>query len=210
MRQTLKTGQCQAGFHEGKKPKDWRGNPVQSCKLWDSCPCDCHASITEMYKLADMERTWVDNPEYVKPESSFYLPVFGVDYGNVESLAPVLTSDPVDLERPAPSTTRAYVPNPDGRAARGSLEDQVLEVCTEYMRNPPEDDLCTPQWISTQIAKKLHVPPPSTGAINAIFVRFTKWNFAIIAEKPKRFQMFTPEGAHHGRDYMKALYQRSH
>lgn len=197
----LKTGQCVAGWHEGTRPKTRDDRPIQVCAMWRSCPCECHDSITRMYEMAEEERVWHDNPEYIKPESTYYMPVFGVDYGLTKKpLADGHVFTPGILEAPVP-----YGADP-ARGHRGSLELAVLDMCKGL-----ELDLeaqYTTKFISKLIGEKLDISPPSTGAVQACFDRWEKIGFAFIGRKPVRFISFTPAGLADGLELTKAKAKR--
>ena len=61
----FKTGFCSSGFCEGTKARSYSGAPAMTCKFWLVCPCECHARLSEIFKMTGQERRLVDNPEYV-------------------------------------------------------------------------------------------------------------------------------------------------
>lgn len=206
----LETGMCRAGWHEGTKPKDWKGTPVQVCQMWMVCPCECHTKITAMYEMAEMPREVITNPEYIRPERTWYMPVPGVDYAidSSSSLVAPITPEAAEESTPAIPATRArsYAPTPTGRAAKGELETYVLEVVTEWLIE--HDELCTPRFVSDEIARVQHIDPPSVGAIGAVFDRWATYGYAVISRKPVQFVDLTPEGRAKGLDAIKVAYKR--
>lgn len=205
------TGMCHAGWHEGTRAKDFKGRPVQVCLLWQECPCECHEKITKMFEIGEQPREVVENPEYVRAERTWYMPVYGVDYG-IESSRSV--AEPVALDGevnrpepiPVPAHARTYAPTPTGRAAKGQLETQVLEVVTEWLIE--HDELCTPKFVSTEIARVQHIDEPSVGAIGAVFDRWVKYGYAIVTRSPVQFTGLTDEGSTRGLDALKIQYKR--
>lgn len=206
----LLTGMCAAGWHEGTKPKDWKGVPVQVCVRWQNCPCECHSKITKMYEDADMAREIITNPDYVKPERTWYMPVYGIDYGLSTTLVVPVTDTPDDTEdgTPAQPATRirTFDPTPSGRAAKGELEAYVLEVTNEWLID--HDELCTPKFVSDEIARVQHIDPPSVGAIGAVFDRWVTYGYANISRKPVQFLGLTDQGKAKGLDLLKAERKR--
>jgi len=197
----LKTGQCTAGWHEGTKPKTRFGDPIQVCRMWQQCPCDCHASITEMFTMAQSERELLDNPDYMPKPPPYYMPVFGVDYG-IPKPAPARVS----LDGSTSEGTSPYGSD-TSTGSRGALEAAVLDICQSL--EPSLDEIYTTKWIAEQVADKFSCNPPSTGAIQAVLERWTKIDFAIMGKKPVRFIAITPEGEKDGLELMKARAKRA-
>ncbi len=196
------TGQCNAGWHEGTKPVTRDGKPIQVCRLWEECPCECHSRITAMFESAGQPRELIDNPDYMVKPPDFYMPVFGVDYG-VPVTVTVMAS---------PGTMAARVNDtPSGRTQPGGLEAQVLEVCTEFSIDPSScpDAYCTPKFVSGEIARLHGIKDPSTGAVQAAWERWEAMGFAEIARKPVRFVGFTAQGKIEGLDLMRAKWKRA-
>lgn len=203
------TGFCSTGCHEGLKPKSPSGKPLKVCTFWMECGCKCHKEISEMYDMVGEPREPHQNSDYMAPSNTYYMPVFGVDYGmDTSPLDAVVIELPATLERPASNEPghRIFAPTPSGYAARGQLEDQVLEVVTEWLIDASE--LCTPSFISWEIARVHKTKEPSTGAISAVFDRWVKYGYAVIGTKPLRFVGLTDEGQARGVEYLKARYKR--
>jgi hypothetical protein len=204
------SGFCGMGHHEGTKPRSPSGKPMKVCIAWQICKCPCHETLNEMYKMSEIPREVHENPEYVSFERTWYMPVFGVDYGmDRDALAGDTLDDTGQQQRHGSGTPghRTFDPTPSGRAARGQLEDQVLEVVTEWNIDPGTD-LCTPTFVAWDIARFNQIEEPSTGAIGAVFDRWQEYGFAVIERKPVRFMGFTEEGEQRGLEYMKAKYKR--
>lgn len=213
---TIPTGQCYAGWHEGTKARDWRGTPVRTCEQWQTCPCECHERITNMFQVGEQERVLIENPEYHTPERTWYMPVYGLDYGEGASSSVALMDSPETLKRAAPiestavlgAPSRAFAPTPTGRTARGELEAQVLEVVTEWIIDPY--CTCTPRFISIEIARVQKIPEPSTGAVNAVLDRWVKYGYCILERTPTRFVALTEAGKIKGLAQIKIEYKRAH
>lgn len=205
----LKSGPCSHSWCEGTRPVSWRGVPVQVCGNWQLCPCSCHDRVTRLFQLADSPREVMLNPEYRRPERTFYMPVFGVDYGLSSALldAGAETLDGVKRAPLVPREPGTFAPTPSGRAARGELESQVYEVVGEWMIQP--EGLCTPQFVSDEIARVQHVAPPSTGAISAVFDRWVAYGYAVTAKKPVRLVGLTDEGKTSGLEFLKLQFKRT-
>jgi len=211
MSKPMLSGDCAIGWHEGTKPRDYKGTPVPGCGRWETCTCECHVSINEMYEVAGLPREVHLNPEYVPFKRTWYMPIFGVDFGLDRSALDATRLDDTGRQQRTvsePPGARSFEPTPSGRAARGQLEDQVLEVCIEWSIDPGE--LCTPAFIAWDIARVHGIKEPSTGAIGAVFDRWAKYGFAVIERKPVRFTGFT-EAADGGKalDFLKAQYKRN-
>lgn len=197
---SLKTGQCKAGWHEGTKPRTSEGIPIQVCRLWQQCPCDCHENITAMFSAADSERELLDNPDYMPKPPPYYVPVFGVDYGIPKPLPTAVSSDGVVTEGPSAYGTDGVT------GGRGALEIAVLGICRSL--EPTFEETYTTKWIAEQVADKFTCKTPSTGAIQAVLERWVKIGFAIMGKKPVRFIAITPEGEKDGLELMKARAKR--
>jgi hypothetical protein len=111
------------------------------------------------------------------------------------------------VESPAPdivppTVARSYAPTATGRAARGELEGWVKEVCDIWLIEGYQM-LCTPAWISEEIASAQGIKAPSVGAISAVFERWVKLGFAVVQKKPTRFIAYTEEGKRVGLEGLK-------
>lgn len=207
------TGFCANKQCEGTKPKaSVTGTPMKTCDFWETCPCKCHAQITEMYELAGMDReppeqsaeylAWVREQRHQFVVPSLY------DSDPMEPLSsPDGTDTPDADERPVatppngaqdPTSAPApvvpvpsFAPTPTGRRARGQLEYDVLAVCIDFAANVYEWEICTPKLVAERIGKINETEPPSTGAINAVWDRWEKLGFAVQDKKPSRFVEFS-------------------
>lgn len=206
----MKTGFCSNGWCEGTKPKDWRGRPVPTCEFYLTCPCKCHDQLNKLYELSEMERMPVDNPEYVPPHRTYWMPSdepLAPLSSNVERAAAVVVESPAPDLVPA-TLRRSYEPTATGRAARGQLEAWVKNQCDIWLVEQ-YDFLCTPAWISEEIAKAEAINPPSVGAIGAVFDRWVKLGFAEVEKKPVRFIKYTEQGIKLGLEGLKLKAKRS-
>lgn len=211
-----KSGWCENKQCEGTKPVNWRGTPMRICHLWEKCPCECHALITQMCEMADMERILPEQSAeylaYMREQRAGLIGPAELDLFD----SPVLSSDdgtPAHPDTSDPTTVPArdaeghvstleylapgpvFTATPTGRRARGQLEEDVREVCEEFARDVYEWEHCTPKNVAERIAKKYAIEPPSTGAINAVWDRWEKLGFAKQDKKPSRFVSFVTDGS---------------
>ena len=186
-----KPAQC-----EGTKPRSLTGNPMKTCERFFSCPCECHWRVDEMFRITGLERKLVPNPEYQTPVSDFVMPEITEDpVGDVAATSAPVIGHPDDEPPTTAPSAPAVAPlaqrrTETGRAARGGLEAQVWDACF----NMPGDDDLTPKQIVEWIAEKYKIPTPSTGAVNAVWERWVKLDFATLGKKPNRFTGFQHEG----------------
>jgi len=200
------TGFCANGFCEGTKPLDRDGQPRKVCEFWTTCPCKCHKAVDEMYAMVGMERQPAEqSPEYRERIAKLHLETRAM----LDSLPArgILSNIPVavagDDNEGTPTGTPdsaataplqpVFGPTPTGRRARGQLEYDVLAVCMDYAKGVFDWDACLPKLVSEEIAKRNHEPSPSTGAIDAVWDRWVKLDFAVRDKKPSRFVKFIPE-----------------
>lgn len=202
------TGYCLSEWHEGTKPKDWKGSPVPVCIAWETCKCECHVVVTRMFEASGMPRLPLDNPEYVAPKRTWWMP------SDEEKEIAVLASEgKIEIiESPAPdlvppSIKREFGPTKSGRAARGELEAWVKGVCDTWLVDQPEN-LCTPDFISRSIEAEQGIKAPSVGAISAVFDRWTAYGFACVEKKPTRFVSYTETGIKYGLEQMKLMHKK--
>lgn len=190
-----KPAQC-----EGTKPRNTLNHALKTCPMWMVCPCECHHRVDEMFAMTGQERVPIPNPEYDPPLSEFLMPYVPDTLPDHDAVNGSGVTTPPNLEHPLDGHTApaadalASTRTPTGRAARGGLEAQVWEACTEW-RKGALDVLCTPKMIADFIAERYKIPTPSSGAINAVWDRWTKIGFAQQAKKPNRFLGFTGEGS---------------
>lgn len=205
----LKTGFCSNGWHEGSKATDWKGKPVPTCKFIETCPCKCHDDLGKLFEITGAERIVVESSGYVTPPSEFV-------YGKLNDDDPSLNPGPSDgptgtgeavVAPIPPPVARSYEPTPSGRAAPGQLEVWVLTQ-TDIWTVEGFEFPCTPVWISKNIAHDEAIPPPSVGAINAVFNRWVALGFATIERSPVRFTGYTEEGKRLGLEKMKEQVKR--
>lgn len=224
------TGFCANKQCEGTKPKSSSGKPMRTCQFWETCPCKCHAQITEMYELTGMDReppeqtaeylAWVreQRHQFVMPSPSFGTPVDGLSSSDdtdtpltdERTVATPLRDAATPLSTVAPVPAQpVFTPTPTGRRARGQLEYDVLQICDEFSRNVYEWDFCTPKLVAERIGKMNDTEPPSTGAINAVWDRWEKLEFAKQGKKPSHFIAFTVYGTVQCLDGMKTQAKRN-
>lgn len=203
------------GLCEGLKPRSPSGRPLKTCmrvlryreKMW-SCACKCHSDLDRMFEMMGMERYVQQNPDYKPDEPTYVMP----SLEERVALSIERRSTPsVIIESAAPdhvpaTVARVFTPTASGRSGRGQLELWVKQACDQWVLDKPEES-CTPQWLSDKIAEKHGVNesgnPPSVGAINAVFERWTKLNFALVGRKPVRFVGYTDDGVKHGLEGLK-------
>lgn len=185
-----KPAQC-----EGTKPKSTSGKAMPTCEHYLTCPCICHYNIDMMFETTGLERKLIPNPEYVPERGEFLMPDIAEDpLGVVASTRDDIDAPPTVEHIVAATDGPATAPlaarrTPTGRAARGGLEAQVWDACSNIGVDTP-----TPKQVSEWIAEKYKIPTPSTGAVNAVWDRWSKLGFAEQAKKPNRFLKFTGEG----------------
>lgn len=199
--------------HEGTKPRDASGNPMRVCTFWETCPCNCHQKIDEMFAMTGSERRPAQqSAEYLQivaenglrhdqnmreiedavAKTALSIAVPAVVGGGMEGVSATVPGvaqggDSVTL-RP---TARVFDPTPTGRRAKGQLEYEVLKVCYDFAAEVFDWELCTPKLVAERIATVNAIEPPSTGAINAVWNRWEALDFAKQDKKPSRFVGFT-------------------
>lgn len=199
--------------HEGTKPVSASGVPMMVCPHYDTCPCYCHYEVDQMFELAGLPREPVEqSPEYVAlvdararetramldelatarlvpaPLSNVGVPdARRADEGTSPGQRDAATGTPAPVLQPV------FAPTPTGRRARGQLEYDVLKVCADYDAGVYDWTICTPKLVAESIGKMNGTEPPSTGAINAVWDRWEKLDFAKQDKKPSRFVGFTGE-----------------
>lgn len=200
-----RTGWCIMGQCEGTRPKSASGKPMPTCTMWPECKCKCHVEITKMYEMAGVPRPAPEpNPEYKPAPRTYWMPG-DPDPMPTEPLSMSVGVDaPTGIEQPVVTPPRAQeappsqpvvswgrpASTPTGRKPKGQLEYEVLAVCADFVRNVFDWEACTPKLVSEEIGKRHSAEPPSTGAINAVWDRWEKIEFAEQAKKPSRFVKF--------------------
>lgn len=200
--------------HEGTRPTDYKGNPMKTCHLWQTCPCECHYKLDVMFEMGEMERHEVPNPLYVRVPTQFVMPevknpltgavasspggVSGPD-GDEEAYAPLPVAD---------TTPLAQRRTPLGYAGRGTLEAQVWDAVTKHLDMMNLGIPITTLVISDWIATEYKVPTPSRGAIQAVWVRWQKLGYGKLESKPVRFGGFTGDGSWEELERMKGAVKR--
>ena len=212
-----KTGFCENGNCEGTNRKSYTGKPMPTCKYWKTCSCSCHLSYDQMFQIAEMPRTVVDNSGYSPDRGGFVMPTMEERMAEHVLSAPIAARRPTITESPAPdivpaSIVRDFAPTATGRAAAGELESWVRKQTDIWLVESLENDVwyqCTPTYLAEQIAEAEGIKPPSVGAISAVFDRWVKIGFAECAKKPTRFLKYTEQGVRLGLEGCKEKAKRS-
>lgn len=197
------TGFCSNGQHEGTKPKGHNGIPLKVCEFWQVCTCDCHKQITEMFKMTGQERVPMPNPEYKAPPRTFWMPSDDPEY-----YLPKGEPEVADEGVSATVLERTVATTATGRTQRGGLEFWVQRECLAWLVDRDPDYGLTVRIISDEIGRIEGIKPPSQGAIGAVFDRWVKYGYAIIADKPRRFVGLTEQGQAQGLDWCRANYKK--
>lgn len=204
-----RTGFCGQGQCEGTKARNYRGQPLSTCKAIYNCPCECHDELSKLFKLTGEERQVVDVSGYVPDFGGFVMPDVGpltVSSNNDGTPAPTIIESPAPGRVPT-RIAKPFDPTPSGRAARGELESWVEEFCDIWL---VEQDVehCTPTYLSEEIGRSKGITPPSVGAIDAVFKRWVQLGFAVTGRKPTRFIEYTEEGLQYGLQGLKEKAKR--
>lgn len=209
-RKKIITAWCQQKQCEGTKPRNWKGDPLPTCRMVEICEHECHKLLDKMFSDAGVPRVVQSNPEYRPQSTTFWLPSWDArsDVAALESGTGMDTqpyaSSPAAANVAAP-VARPATRTPTGRKARGQLEYEVLAICREWSQGVWEWEHCTPKVVSERIGKVNSAEPPSVGAIGAIFDRWEKLGFARQAKKPVRFLEFVDsDGSDAALDRIKA------
>lgn len=186
------SGFCKQGWHEGLKPKTWKGDPAPACH-WELCGCKCHVTMATMQEAAGVPRTFADNPAYIPDRGNFVLPEPLVVSDSTVLSNHSGTEGHADPQGPSraiadPVAGVSFAPTESGRRARGQLEYEVLAVCRRWLADEFDWVACYPKFIVEVIDKN---EPPSTGAVAAVFARWEKMGFAEYQHKPIAFLKFT-------------------
>jgi hypothetical protein len=192
------TGFCSIGSHEGTKPKSPSGKPMKVCEAWETCSCDCHASITKMCEMVGQPRLPMPNPEYVTPERTYWMPRDEPGFGLPEA-HPEINAGGVAVAEKVITVTAT------GRTQRGGLEFWVQRECLAWLVDRDPEYGMPVRILSDEIGRIEGINPPSQGAIAAVFDRWVKYGYAIISEdRPKRFLGLTEQGEKMGLDWCRA------
>lgn len=94
--------------------------------------------------------------------------------------------------------------DPEPRRPKGYLALDVYNVCKEWLAGEytlPEGKYMTPYIVSKLIKQSHEIDKaPSSGAVDAVFKRWMKTNFATFREVPFAFTGFSEEGTALGLD----------
>lgn len=197
-----KTNFCKDGHCEGSNPRNYKGDPVFTCRLWATCPCQCHVMYDQMYAASGLAREVVNNSDYKVDKTLFWMPSPEERIAMIASSSPATPDAPTIVESPLPEAVpvtvrRSYTPTATGRAARGELEAWVKDQCDIWIVEKEQFN-CTPVYLSMEIGRTHGIKEPSVGAISAVFDRWTKIGFAEIGKKPTRFIAYTEQGVRLG------------
>jgi len=197
------TGFCSIGQHEGTRPRGYNDKPLKTCYFWQECSCDCHIQITKMFEMTGQERIPVDNPEYIVPKRTFWIPSDDPDYGISALAAPEITPEGVS----ATVIAKEVSVTPTGRTSRGGLESWVQRECLAWLVDRDPEYGLPVRIISEEIGRVEAINPPSQGAIAAVFDRWVKYGYALFADKPRRFTGLTSQGQEKGLDWCRANFK---
>jgi hypothetical protein len=195
----FRTGFCEMGQCEGTRPRSPSGRPMKVCINLAQCECSCHAMISEMCELADMERALniQDNPEYIPYNRTFWMPTLE-DRVAIELVA-ATTKHKISFDSP---DEPSFEETPTGRAPRGQLEYRVKQV-TDAWLNESDPVQCTTKYIAAHILET-HGVNSSVGAIYAVLDRWRKCGYCDLDENPFRFVGLTIAGMEHGLDWCRS------
>lgn len=208
--QKYRTGFCQGKQCEGKRPKSPSGKPLKTCSFWLTCPCECHVRIAKMFAMAEEPRQILDNPEWIGgPQLGFVMPTRAEVFENVALKQIEVVVQKSDHEDIPDAVLREYAPTETGRAARGSLEQNVRIACDAWIKDG-EPGECDTKYVSQWIYDNLGTPSlPSRGAIDAVWKRWVDLGFCMILHKPTQFVCYTPDAVKLGLEEMKARAKRA-
>jgi hypothetical protein len=193
------SGFCSVGQCEGTKPQGWNGTPLKTCWLIETCSCECHAKLDEMFKMTGQPRILVDVSGYKAPERTWWMPSDEPDF--TMDAAPEISTEGVVLpEKPVAVTAT-------GRTSRGGLESWVQRECLAWLVDKDPEYGLPVRIISEEIGRIEGINPPSQGAIAAVFDRWVKYDYARFEDKPRRFVGLTELGAEKGLDWCRANFK---
>lgn len=195
------TGYCHSKWCEGTKPRSYSGAPAPTCKWWLRCPCECHAKLSEIFRLTGQERRMVDNPEY-HPAKITGLMTYEERAKLHAELKEEARAERMARQAEEPNGGDA-IHSPSGRTRKGLLDEWVELHCKMWSMSPEMFGHCTPGWLSEQIATMHDVPAPSHGAIDAVLRRWAAVGYANMEVKPVRFTGFTEDGRRLGLSVLK-------
>lgn len=207
-----RTGFCIDGHCEGTNFEYRPGKYYKTCTFWLTCPCECHTKISEIYAMTKRERLTVED-KYAPEHSGFVLPerseMLAELLDRKASTAPVIvvkSDSPVIPDK----VKKEYGKQIGGRSHRGQLEQFVQDACDQWIRDGKKVK-CTTSFISDWIFETQDVAaPPSRGAIDAVFKRWTDIGFAFIAPNPTRFAGYMPDGIKYGLEGLKKKRKEEH
>lgn len=193
------SGFCSNGQCEGSKPVGWNGTPLKTCWLIETCSCECHENLDKMFEMTGRPRILVDVSGYKAPERTWWMPSDDPDW-SMDAAPEINTEGVAVVEKPVHVT-------PTGRTSRGGLESWVQRECLNWLLDKDPEYGLPVRIISEEIARVEGINPPSQGAIAAVFDRWVKYDYAVFADKPRRFVGLTPQGQEKGLDWCRANYK---
>ncbi|AMS03455.1 hypothetical protein SEA_BENCZKOWSKI14_62 [Gordonia phage Benczkowski14] len=202
------TGFCGTGAHEGLAPVSPSGKPMKVCTAHEICSCKCHITINKMYEMAGAKRKEHGNPNYEPPEPTW---MGQIALARADSLIDPArpTQRPEQPASVAPTlseSARTFEPTSTGTRARGQLEVEVQKVCIAYQAGKYDlDGPLTPAQVGLLIDPE---NPPSSGAIGAVFDRWSRIGYAQIHRRPIFFSGLTLDGMQLGLEAMKQKAKR--
>jgi len=96
------------------------------------------------------------------------------------------------------------------RAPRTDLEPDVKAVTDSFITGAlvvEDGKPLTPHRIAAEVGKARAGNPPSVGAVSAVLVRWAKYGFAEVSDKPKAFVAYTAAGTEKGLSAMKEAHR---
>lgn len=205
------TGSCwTCGWHEGTKPRDWRGNPVPTCKLWQTCRCLCHAEITEMFILAGKPRVLIENPEWKPVAHNFFPERETIQAPGVLEMEADIPSGVMVSVAPGivpGASVKHFGDTPSGRAARGQIEYLVKNVTDTWVIEQ-ERLPCTPAYIAKEI-ERVNGIVVALGSIDYVLNGWSELGFATIEHNPIKFTGYTTDAIELGLDGIKSRNKRA-
>lgn len=213
------TGFCTDGNHEGTRNLSLKGSLMTACKgtyviqsREYNCTCECHAVFRQIFELTGIRTSTtpvVPVQDYdligkayapsvpsmstptVTPTAGVVAPTGLLGAANDDTARPLLL--PI---RVAPT----FEPTASGQRARGQLEAEVAHVVWGWFGGSAEPAILPMLTGNAKGAIKSQ-PPASDGAIYAIFKRWEKAGWCILADKPFRMVSLTEMGVRQLRRY---------
>lgn len=208
----LKTGLCLAGWHEGSKPRTRDGRPIKTCPMFDSCPCQCHRDLDEIFELSGKPRELVENLDYVPVRSSVvaYEVIEAPGMFDSETVVPEGALITVAPGLVPAHKERIFPPTPSGRLARGQADYLTLSATDAWVvesQFSERMEQCTAQWVHDFVLKETALELDVTTVI-AVWKRWIEIGIARVEQNPIRFVGYTPEAIERGFEPMVDAWKR--